>query len=157
MVGWKILLTFLSRLFVFRPLTVVAERRVPFDHRRLDPLRHGVTDKLPAFRGVSHGAVQNGTEDLGALQSHVVVGLIYDEFHGDQLGHRYPGQLFSQFLHFLVEFFQWIGEVNAFNPGRLLAADPFAGQGIVFGLGQTQAINPHAGQVAAPDAGIRGL
>ena len=74
-------LTFLSRLILTGTLTVVTKRSIPSYHGCLNSFLHGNLHELSAFGCVAHGTVKYGPKGLRSLQSHIVIGLIDDEFH----------------------------------------------------------------------------
>lgn len=78
-------LTSFSWLILSWALTVIAEGAVPFYNLRFDPAFQSIADELPPLGRVAHGAVEDGTEDLRALQVHIIIGLIDDKFHRDEL------------------------------------------------------------------------
>ena len=73
-------------------------------------------------------------EMLGALQAHVVVGLVDDELHRDELGEGDRRQLLRQRLHPPVELLEGVREVDQLDLGRLPAADPLARERVVLRL-----------------------
>src|SRR5882724_9516727 len=141
-------------LIFWRTLAVIAERAVAPGHSAFDALGASAPHEIAAFGRIAHGSVEDRSEYLRALQTHIVVGLIDDQLHRGELRQRDFGQLFRQCRGTVVEFLERIGEIDQLHVGRLLAADPLAGQRVVFRLGKAEAVDPHAGEVATPDPRI---
>src|SRR5262245_58801674 len=67
---------------VFRTsLAVIAKRAIPLGNGSMDAGVARPADEGAAFGRVAHDPIEDRSQRLGALQAHVVVGLIDDQLH----------------------------------------------------------------------------
>src|SRR5882757_4033365 len=94
----------LPRLLLSTTLAVVAEGTISLRHGLLYALGGRRANERAAFRCIAHDAVQDRPQDLRALQSHVVVGLVDDQLHGGKLRQRNLREFVRELGHARIEF-----------------------------------------------------
>src|SRR3954454_6575292 len=119
---------------------------------RMEALLLGVVLEPASFRRVPGDAVEQGGEQLGALQAHVVVGLVDHQLLHHQLIDRNTGDAISELFDAVVKLLG--GHRFEHKPplGGRAPVDGVAGEQHALGLLGTQPVHPHRGRRTTPHA-----
>ncbi len=123
----------------------------PFD-RGLEAVALGIAAKPQALGRVAGDAVEQGREHLRLLEAHGLDGLVDDELLHHQLRGRHAGDAFGQRECRGVEFGRRHGQRGQPPVGGGAPVDQVAGQQQALGAHRADAVDPHRGGRAAPDA-----